>query len=187
MSEVAWADVAARVRPFVARRVGPSDVDDVVQDALLRVQRGVGALREGQRLDAWVLQVARSAVAEHYRAAARHPWAPEQAPEPVAPEPEDDRAALRELAGVVGLFVEGLPAPYREALTLVDLGRMRQQDAADALGVGLSALKARVRRGRAMLRGAVEACCRIELDVRGAVVGCAPRSGGGGPAGCCEG
>ncbi|MDT7567099.1 MAG: hypothetical protein QOG76_5723, partial [Pseudonocardiales bacterium] len=27
-----WQDVETRLRPFVARRVAPSDVDDVMQD-----------------------------------------------------------------------------------------------------------------------------------------------------------
>jgi DNA-directed RNA polymerase specialized sigma24 family protein len=39
MSEAAvpWSDVAAKLRPFVARRVSPSDIDDVMQDVFVRM------------------------------------------------------------------------------------------------------------------------------------------------------
>ncbi len=34
-----WEDVATRLRPFVARRVSPTEVDDVMQDIFLRPGR----------------------------------------------------------------------------------------------------------------------------------------------------
>ncbi len=100
---VPWSDVAAQLRPFVARRVDASEVDDVLQDVLIRTQRGLAGLRDEERLSAWLLQVARSAIADHGRARARHPIAdPDATPEPIA-EPTDadaDRAAFQALAGL---------------------------------------------------------------------------------------
>src|SRR3954447_22963073 len=71
----AQRDLEAKLRPFIARRVSPSDVDDVLQDVFLRVQRGVAAIRDDERFGPWVYQVARSAIAEQLRARARHPLA----------------------------------------------------------------------------------------------------------------
>ena len=49
MSTATWPaalqGLETRLRPFVARRVAPADVDDVMQDVYLRMQRGLGALR----------------------------------------------------------------------------------------------------------------------------------------------
>jgi hypothetical protein len=44
-----WQDVAARLRPFIARRVSSTEIDDVMQDVFVRMQRGLPALREEER------------------------------------------------------------------------------------------------------------------------------------------
>ena len=77
----AHGELEARLRPFVARRASPPDVDDVVQDVFLRVQQGLPALREEERFGPWVYQVARSAIAEQRRVRARHPLAGGEPPE----------------------------------------------------------------------------------------------------------
>jgi RNA polymerase sigma-70 factor (ECF subfamily) len=120
----AWRDLDARLRPFIARRVHAEvDVDDVVQDVFLRMQRGLAGLRDEERFGPWVYQVARSAIADHQRTAARHGVAHGERPdeEAAGPEEEDDGAVERELAGYVAPFVAMLPSPYREALTLTEL------------------------------------------------------------------
>lgn len=68
-----WQAVAAQLRPFLPRRVARADVDDVLQDVWLRVQRGLPGLRDEERFTSWLLQIARSAIAEHQRGRARHP------------------------------------------------------------------------------------------------------------------
>jgi RNA polymerase sigma-70 factor (ECF subfamily) len=70
-SAVPWTDVAARLRPFVAHRVPSSDVDDVLQDVLTRMHRGIPDLRDDDRFSAWMFQVARSAIADAGRKNAR--------------------------------------------------------------------------------------------------------------------
>ncbi|HSD89833.1 MAG TPA: sigma factor, partial [Kofleriaceae bacterium] len=91
---VPWSDVAARLRPFVAHRVPSSDIDDVVQDVLVRMHRGLRDLREDDRFSAWMFQVARSAIVDSGRRRGRAP-APDLDLEQVAAEPssDDDREA----------------------------------------------------------------------------------------------
>ncbi len=186
-----WRDLEAKVRPFVARRVrSQSDVDDVVQDVFLRMHRSVSTLRDDERFGPWVYQVARSAIADHQRSSARHPVAsgdPSRFPMAAPVEQDDDDGAVaREVASVLAPFVAALPSPYREALTLTELGGLTQKDAAAMLGISLSGMKSRVQRGREHLRVSLEACCRIALDARGRVVECQRRADGRLPEGCCQ-
>lgn len=177
----AWSDLDAKLRPFIARRVrSPMDVDDVVQDVFLRMHRGLAGLRDEDRFGPWVYQVARSAIANHRRAAVRHPVAAGDSQEDEAPVPDvdDGDGAEVELAPYVAVFVAMLPSPYREALTLTELEGVTQKEAAAMLGLSLSGMKSRVQRGRQQLREALEACCDIALDVRGRVVSCEPRPDG---------
>lgn len=170
---VPWSEVAAKLRPYVARRVAAVDVDDVLQDVLLRMHRGLGELHDEQRFFAWMYAIARNAVAEH----GRH-----RAPAPVADPPEleviadeDDRVAATALASCLTAFVARLPSPYREAITLVELEGMTIRDAAGAMQISVSGMKSRVQRGRAQLREMLEACCAIAVDARGKVTDVVPR------------
>ena len=176
---VPWQDVSTRLRSFVAARVPSADVDDVLQDVFVRMQRGLAHLRDDERMSGWLLQVARSAIGDHGRARARHPIADAaSAPEPVAESPDDDRQAFSALVGCVAVFVARLPSPYREAITLVELEQQTIREAAALAGVSVSGMKSRVQRGRDKLRALFEECCQIAVDVRGKVIDCAPRGCG---------
>ena len=184
----AWRDLEAKLRPFVARRVrSEADVDDVVQDVFLRMQRGLGALRDEERFGPWVYRVARSAIVDHQRVAAKHrPVADARSVEEPGAVDDDDLAVEQELASYIAPFVAMLPSPYREALTLTELEGLTHKQAAEMLGLSVSGMKSRVQRGRVQLRKALEDCCHIALDARGRVVSCEPRADGRLPDGCCE-
>lgn len=183
----AWRELEAKLRPFIARRVRSDvDTDDVLQDVFLRMQRGLAGLRDDERFGPWVYQVARSAIVDHQRVAAKHRVVDGDGREdqPMVVE-EDDRAVEQELASYLAPFVAMLPSPYREALTLVELEGLTQKQAAEMIGISLSGMKSRVQRGRVQLRKALEDCCHIALDARGRVVSCEPRPDGRLPEGCC--
>lgn len=168
-----WLDFARPLRAFLSRRVPLGiEVDDVLQDVFVRVQRGIGALKEGDRLHAWIFQVARSAAVDAIRARSRH-TAPADAVSalevPDAPEAEDSPESL--LALCVAPMLERLDAPYREAMQLVEVAGLTQAEAAARVGITLSAMKSRVQRARVQLKELLVACCTIDVDARGSVMG----------------
>lgn len=182
----AWRELEAKLRPFIARRVRSDvDTDDIVQDVFLRMQRGLAGLRDEERFGPWIYQVARSAIVDHQRLAAKHRVVDVAGREEQPLEVDNDRAIEEELASYITPFVAMLPSPYREALTLVELEGMTQKQAADMLDISLSGMKSRVQRGRVQLRRALEECCHIALDARGRLVSCEPRPDGRLPDGCC--
>ena len=175
---VSWSQLEQRLRPFIQKRVvRAADTDDVLQEVLLRVHRGVGGLREEEHFDSWIHRIARHAIADHHRSHAKHPVASDDRAPELADEStdEDDRAVARDLSQCLSGFVAMLPSPYREAITLTELERRTQKEAAEMLGISLTAMKSRVQRGRAKLRDMLEECCEIELDARGRVVDFTPR------------
>lgn len=166
-----WAELRARLRSFVAGRVRdePSIHDDLVQEILLRLHRGLPRLRDNQRLDAFAYQVARNAIADHHRKRRRE--------QPVSPEVLDDHASTRheqggdpsgagraQLARCLRPLIERLDPDYREALLLTDLGDLSQAEAARRLGLSAPGMRSRVQRGRAQLRATLGKCCSVELD-----------------------
>lgn len=179
LSAVPWSEVAERLRPFVARRVPPGEIDDVVQDVLVRMHRGLASVREDDRFAAWMFQIARNAITDAGRKRSRTPveqgGALEAMPAPVLSSGDDDREAATALAGCVSMFVARLPSPYREAITLVELEGKTAKEAAEMVGISVSGMKSRVQRGRAQLRALFERCCEIAVDARGKVIDFAAR------------
>lgn len=175
----AWRELEARLRPYVARRVAsPCDVDDVVQEVFVKIHRGLGDLRDDESFGGWVYKIAARAVHDHGRSRARHPLAATGSAadeEPVlGPSAQDDLQA--DLGECIALFVARLSSPYREAITLTDLEGLTQREAAEMLGVSVSAMKSRVQRGRAQIRAMFEDCCEVSVDARGRVRDCTPRA-----------
>lgn len=173
-----WEEFSAPVRAFVRRRVPPDlDVEDVVQDVFLRLLRHLDTLGDVERLDAWVFQVARSAVTDALRAHRR------RALRYGAVEPDDlaDASAADapdatfELTPCLTPFVRQLAPPYREALEMTALGGLTQQEAARSAGISLSGMKSRVQRAREQLRGEFLRCCAVQLDARGGIMDVEPR------------
>jgi RNA polymerase sigma-70 factor (ECF subfamily) len=172
-----WRDLEARLRPYVARRVASAaEVDDLVQEILVRVHKGVATLRDDERFGGWVYAIAARTIADFARARARTPVDPGGDVADAAGAPADEAADLQlELGECVALFVARLPSPYREAITLTELQGLTQKDAAEMLGTSLSGMKSRVQRGREKIRTMFEDCCQISVDCRGRVVDCAAR------------
>jgi RNA polymerase sigma-70 factor (ECF subfamily) len=188
-SAPSWGALASRLRPFIRRRVASeADADDVLQEVLLRMYRGLPSLEDESRFGAWMFQIARTSITDHQRVRARHPLPRESETFEMAVDPfeGDDEEAAAAVARVLSVFVALLPSPYRETLTLTELEGRTQKEAAEMLGISLSAMKSRVQRGRAKLRDALEDCCRIAVDARGRVIECAPRENGVVPVDCGE-
>jgi RNA polymerase sigma-70 factor, ECF subfamily len=185
IEEGRWHELRARLGGFVGRRIGnPADVEDVVQDVFVRMQRNIEALSSTDRLDAWAFRITRNAIADYYRAS-EHRRAPgngtakilneELAADSIDGEPSTDARA--EMAYCIAPMVRQLPQDYRQAIELTELEGMTQTAAAEQVGLSVPGMKSRVQRGRARLRALLLRCCEIETNRRGRVVAFEPRDG----------
>jgi RNA polymerase sigma-70 factor, ECF subfamily len=172
-AEAVWQEFRARLLGFIARRVGDRDsAEDVLQDVMLRIHRHAGELERSAAVGAWAHQIARNAIADHYRRAAVRRERPsgidfDRQDLPVL---EDAPGELRsELAACLAPLLERLPRLQREALVLTEVEGLTQARAAAQLGLSSSGMKSRVQRGRAQLKELLTACCEVELDRRGGV------------------
>lgn len=162
-------EFAPRLRAFIRRRVrDDATADDLTQEALLKVYRSRGTLRDGTRLEAWLYQIARGTIIDHYRR--RRPT--EELPAALAGESPDEMAAMRmRVLNSMKRFLEELPETYREPVRLAELEELPLARIALRLDLSLTAVKSRVRRGRAMLKKKLQACCRFEFDRLGRMIG----------------
>jgi RNA polymerase sigma-70 factor (ECF subfamily) len=175
-----WADFAAPLRAFVRKRAPDGvDVDDVVQEIFARVHEHLPALRDHERIDGWIFQIARHILADAFRHRRRDHALQDQI---IATDDDaSDHGALgavAELTACLAPMIARLAEPYRQAIELTELHGLTQVEAARRAGLSLSGMKSRVQRGREQLKRIITTSCAIELDVRGGVTGCEPRPGG---------
>ena len=175
-----WPEVMRAVRSYVGRRISNAeDRDDMVQEVLIRIHRGLPGLKtEGQPMS-WIYRIAHNAVVDYWRKRARIVPVPIEAAEngqgAWAAETNDGDLLQQTVAAYLAETIARLESPYLETLTLTELQGVKYADAARVLGVSLAAVKSRVLRGREMLRRALVSCCEIELGATGRVIDCTPR------------
>lgn len=161
-----WQVLGQRLGAYIGRRLPAQDVDDVLQEVLLRIHKNVRYLSDDSRFGPWVYSVARNAVIDRLRK--KPPLSGDVDLESIAASSgEDEEQAL---LGCVTPFVARLPEAYRHAITLVELQGLSQAEAATIEGISVSGMKSRVQRARRMLREMFEECCALTLDARGRVI-----------------
>jgi RNA polymerase sigma-70 factor, ECF subfamily len=168
-----WKELHGRLRGFIRARISDPEADDVAQEVLLRLHRNLDDLRAEDRLDAFAYRIARNAIIDHYRARATAKETPESPDELVArvdgggdTEQESDSGARQELVRCLAPLIRQLPEPYREALTLTDLGKLSQIEAAGVVGLSVPGMKSRVQRARAQVHELLTGCCQVAFDSR---------------------
>jgi RNA polymerase sigma-70 factor (ECF subfamily) len=188
-----WSEFGGRLHAFIARRIeSDADAEDILQDVFLRIHRHAGAVERSERLVSWLFQVTRNAIVDYYRLPGRRrelssgatydlERGAQDAIGGIADGDVESPEAWLELAACLGPMIARLPPLYRDAVTLVDLNRLPQKEAATRAGISLSGMKSRVQRGREALKELLHDCCRIELDAGGRVTDYQPRGSGCGP------
>jgi RNA polymerase sigma-70 factor (ECF subfamily) len=174
-TEAIWTHLSSDLRRFIRRRVCDDHAaDDLLQETFVRVHRNLVALHEADRLAAWVYQIARNVVHDHHRRAVNGAVALADR-DPV--DDADHRLGPRGCGGCDWLdeMIGALPDGYREAVRMSEVEGLSQQMVADRLGLSLSGAKSRIQRGRGMLKGALDGCCRFEFDGRGNLMDYEPR------------
>ncbi len=165
-TEEVWKLLSARLGHFIRARVRDDSIaSDLLQETFLRIHKKLGTLEDATRLPAWVFQIARNVIIDHYRSR-RNPADPAVDSQPV---PESDNLNGI-VSGWIPVAIESLPESYRDAVKLYELEDLSQREIAQQLGLSLSAVKSRVRRGREKLKQTLNDCCSFEFDRRGNVL-----------------
>jgi RNA polymerase sigma-70 factor, ECF subfamily len=154
-----WEEVARRHGDFiytVAYRLTGNrhDAQDLVQEVLLRVQRGLPSYRPGS-MEAWLGRITTNTFLDDVRRRRRRPSVtlPDvfEVVTPGAP-PADEALDRDGLPSHVAGALRALPEDYRAAVVLCDVVGLRYEEIASALDVPVGTVRSRIHRGRALLR-----------------------------------
>jgi RNA polymerase sigma factor (sigma-70 family) len=157
-----WEEVARSRGRFlytVAYRLtgNREDAEDLVQEVLLRVRRGLETYQPGS-MEGWLSRIATNAFLDDVRRRKRRPedLLPED-PDWVLPPTggADEALAAEVLPDDVQTALRSLPEDFRAAVVLCDVVGLSYQQIGESLGIPVGTVRSRIHRGRAMLRKAL--------------------------------
>jgi RNA polymerase sigma-70 factor, ECF subfamily len=155
-----WEEVARDHGRFlynVAYRLAGNDADaqDLVQETLLRVRRGLETYQPGS-LPAWLSRIVTNVFLDEVRRRRRRPTDAlgDDADRVLPPSAAADEAS-EDLSDDVQHALTSLPDEFRTAVVLCDVVGMSYDEIAAAQGVPVGTVRSRIHRGRRMLRSAL--------------------------------
>jgi RNA polymerase sigma-70 factor, ECF subfamily len=123
-------------------------------------------LRESDKLQGWIYQIARNAITDFYRANKDAPILPEVIYVPE--DPFDD--VVSDLLPYVKQLVDNLPYDYRQALILTEYEGLTLRELAEKLAISISGAKSRVQRAREKVKLMLLNCCHFQFDSLGRII-----------------
>lgn len=172
--ETIWHEFSANLRGYILRRARDEQAaDDILQEVFIKVHRHLGTLADETRLESWLYQITRNAIADYYR---RQPATVALDEELAFADEDGDDGLQVALASSLGRMMDALPEEYRTALVLDSLEGVSQAEIGARMGISLSGAKSRVQRARAKLRDMLFECCHFEFDRLGTVIDYHPRA-----------
>lgn len=159
-----WEEVArdhGRFLYTVAYRLtgNHDDTQDLVQEVLLRVERGLASYRPGN-FEGWLSRITTNVFLDQVRARKRRPT------QPLPDDPDrvieggaaaDDALDQANLPQHIQDALVHLPIDYRTVVVLSDVVGLRYAEIGETLGIPVGTVRSRLHRGRLQLRGELEA------------------------------
>ena len=171
-----WQQFSRDLGSFILSKVNDTALaDDLLQESFVRIHNHIGSLKDETRLQAWMYQITRNVINDHFRKQEKENRQINNLPEE-SEEPDDE--AMTEAVQDMIKMMDSLPPEYCEALCLTELEGLSQKEYAERLGISYSGAKSRVQRARKMLRDMLMQCCHYQFDKYGTVLAIYP-------AGCC--
>ncbi len=164
----AFDELVARHRDRMHRQLFRScmdeeQIEDTVQESFLQAYRALGQFRGLSAFSTWLYRIAHNICLRKRQQARRNPAlsldemsesgedsAPREAPDPDA---DPAREVLsRELRAAMDKAVSDLPENYRQVFILREVEELSTEEVSKVLGITEAAVKARLHRGRAILK-----------------------------------
>ena len=167
-TEQIWQEYHHNLHGFIQSRVSDTSLaDDILQDVFTRIHSRIDSLKDSRKIQSWIYQITRNAIIDYYRARK----ITEELPESLSNKELDNKEKTRkEISNWILPMIKSLPDIYQQALKLSEIEGLPQKEVARKLGLSLPGAKARIQRGRALLKKELVDCCSYKFDRKGNVI-----------------
>lgn len=170
-----WMKTQRQLLSFVYKKVKDRSLaEDIVQDVFLKVHAHISSLNEPAKITAWIYQITRHVITDHFRKQAK-------SIDSIELDWENKDENYNEcVAYCLKDMLQQLPTKYREAIELTEFENLSQIKLAERLQISYSGAKSRVQRARQILREKLVRAYHIRVDAYGNAIACKNRL----PCGC---
>ncbi|WP_063336791.1 MULTISPECIES: RNA polymerase sigma factor SigZ [unclassified Marinomonas] len=169
-----WQEYRQALKAFLHTKVScPDDVDDLLQEVLLKSFTKLDGLKDAASIKAWLFQIANHSVIDFYRKNAKKVDQIEGEEGHVAEEGKSDtfdNTIKAELSHCVQPFISALPYEQAELLQAIELEGISQKAYAEQRGIPYSTLKSQVKKARLELKALFDQCCHFQEDKLGNLI-----------------
>jgi RNA polymerase sigma-70 factor (ECF subfamily) len=161
-------ELSSPLRRYLERLVGNrATADDLLQDTLLKIARGLPEFEGRSSIKTWAFTIATRVATDHFRrpqSRAQMVEIDETGPDHVADAEVDQRLVIDEMNSCVREVIDSLPEDYRTALVLHDLEGQTAMQVAEIADCSLATAKIRIHRARRRLKEALDQECSFYRD-----------------------
>jgi len=164
--EEIWLEYRGALKRFLHAKVSnEADVEDLLQDILIKTYNNLNAVKTQKSVKSWLFQIANNTIIDYYRKKGRAQTATNEELSPL----ETSQEGNIDLSNCISPFINSLPEEHASLLTAIDLNNQSQKQYAEQLGVSYSTLKSRVQKSRGLLKKVFDDCCHFKIDKTGNV------------------
>lgn len=159
-----WETHKSALTDFIKSKIDdPSLADDILQEVSIKLFDNLERKTGIQNHKAWLYQVARNTIADHYRK--------NKKTETLSIDPETSENPNVCFCDLSGFIIQTyLPKKYSEPLYLSDIEQKSQKEIAETLNLSLTATKSRIQRGRKKLKELIADCIDISYNNKGQII-----------------
>lgn len=140
-----------------------NDTNDIFQNTFLKVHHNLSKLKDEDKVKAWVFQIARNEIINHFNNESHYVEAIENNKE-ILPNIDKEVCCFNS-------FISDLPKIYRDVIELIYIKGFKQKEVAKKLDISLENVKVRIKRSKSILKENFKTCCKYDLDKHGKLVG----------------
>jgi RNA polymerase sigma-70 factor (ECF subfamily) len=161
-----WKDYQEQLFYFIIKRVKDEQTaKDIHHDVLIKVYKFCMTRSGVNNVRAWLYKITYNTIIDFYKKQSLFSDAV------VSEIPEfDEEDTIKEAALYMEPLINLLPKKYAVPLKMADLQQISQKEVARELGLGLSATKSRIQRGRKKLQEQFIECCIYQTDRQGNII-----------------
>lgn len=160
-----WNEHYAEIFLFVLKRVKNTDsTNDIIQNTFLKIHSNLKTVKQVSKIKSWVFQIARNEIINFYN---------DNSKSKSSADLELDWLTQSQYSSLCCFdkFVNELSEKYRAVIVLVFFDGKKLLEVAQELELSLANVKARIRRGKKMLKVNFQKCCKFNIDENDRLIG----------------
>ncbi|SHI42207.1 RNA polymerase, sigma subunit, SigZ [Arenibacter nanhaiticus] len=159
-----WNTYNSQLYFFILKKVKNKDsVDEILQNSFLKIHQNIEQLKNPEKVKAWTYQIVRNEIANHFKDSTDTSISLNQ---DLLKDAENHPKFC-----CFDKFIANLPLEYKEVIDMVFIKGKKQIEVAELLKISLPNVKARIRRGKLILKKNFNECCKFEINKEGKLVG----------------